>query len=169
MNSVAVRQSSRDEPKSKRLGFGYEAKSADSPSVQTARAEFLNIIAGIKPRVVFNLFETCYLPFIEFLQHRELTIESIYEEVEANTPQEPYFLRQPKFMMEKALTIFIPNSLSLAEVEGASQLRQALGDWALKHNLVDSWCQDDALRVLRTFRSLMISSWHFLFCPTVTF
>ena len=148
--NAAVR-SSDDKSKSKRLGFGYELKSAEAPSVQTARAEFLNNIAEIKPPVVLSLFETCYLPFLELLQQNEHALAALYKEVERSIPAEAYILRQPKFIREKALKLHIPNWQSLEKIESASKLRQALENWTMEHNLTASWCRDDMLKVLRTF------------------
>ena len=151
MNAVVVRQSSHDESKSKRFGFGYEAKSADSPSVQTPRAEFLTIILETKLDAVFNLFIDCYPPFTQLLERSEHVISVIAEEVEASIPKEAYILRQPKFIRETALKRLTPNYLSLETIEGSAPLCQALESWALEHNLGDDWCLDDALEALRTF------------------
>jgi len=151
MNAAVVRQSSHRESKSKRLGFGYEAKSADSPSVQTARAEFLTVILEAKFDAVFNLFIACYSPFTQVLERSGNVISVIAEEVEANIPKEAYILRQPKFIRETALKKLIPNYLSLETIEGAAPLCQALESWVLEYNLGDDWCLDDALEALRTF------------------
>jgi hypothetical protein len=55
MNASSV-QRARGEFKAKRFGFGYEKKSDNSPSTETARAEFLSLILEVKPDVISTLF-----------------------------------------------------------------------------------------------------------------
>lgn len=76
------------------FGFGYESRSSDRPSVQTARSEFLNIVAEIQPEVVFRLFRSCYLPFSELLELKEEIIAASCREIDTNLPKEAYILRQ---------------------------------------------------------------------------
>jgi hypothetical protein len=169
MNAAVVRQSSHREPKSRPIGFGYETKSADSPSVQTARAEFLTIVMETKLSAVFSLFVTCYAPFTQLLERNEHAIATICEEIDANLPQENYILRQPKFIRERALKTLIPNHVSLAKVEGSAALCQALGGWGLAHNLTDGWCLDDALeKFFVHLTSPMRRKWRLLYCLTST-
>lgn len=133
------------------LGFGYESQSPDRPSVQTARAEFLNTIAETKPGVVFRLFGTCYSPFTELLELKKGIIAATCSEIDTNLPKENYILRQPKFIRERALERLLPNYHSLERIDGADRLSQELANWGVEHNLKDDWCLNDALEVLRTF------------------
>jgi hypothetical protein len=86
--STGVRQSSHDEFTSMSFGFGYEPQSPDRPSIQAARAEFLNTIAAIKPEVGFRLFGTCYLPFTELLEQSNNVIAATSSEIDANILKE---------------------------------------------------------------------------------
>jgi hypothetical protein len=113
MITAVVRESSIGQSKTLRFGFGYEAQSANGPSAQTARAEFLSIVLEKKPGIVLRLFEDCYPPFTQFLEQSAQAIAAIQEEVEANTPTDAYILRQPHVVMERSLKTFLPTSRAL--------------------------------------------------------
>ncbi|MBA3357533.1 MAG: hypothetical protein H0U18_16655 [Pyrinomonadaceae bacterium] len=151
MKSVVVRAESAAESKAKRFGFGYEKKSANSPSTQTARAEFLSLILELTPNVVSNLFHTAYPSFNQLLAENEGVIASLCESLESEIPEEAYVLRQPKYIRERAIERVIPNWLLLQQREDADSLQRALEKWALDHNLTADWCLDHALEFLREF------------------
>lgn len=77
MKSVAVARNSVPESTTKRFGFGYEKKSDNSPSTETARADFLSLILEIKPDAVSNLFNTSYHHFSSLLAENEDVITSL--------------------------------------------------------------------------------------------
>ncbi len=171
MNPAFARQNIQNEPTSKRLRFGYEAKSTERPSVQTARAEFLKLILDFRPAAILDLFTSCYPPFVKLLEGSETPIATISEAVEASIPEEAYVLRQPKFIREAALKKLIPHAIDLKKSEGGINLRHALENWASEYHLLEEWLLDDALVFLRTFEVAddkpmalsLLPDWHFLF------
>src|SRR5437868_4780960 len=134
----------------KRFGFGYEEDSTDSPSIQTARCYFLELIPELRPSVMWSLLRDAYQPFCELLANNKSVITSICESVEAEMPKDP-IVRQPKNIREQAIKKFVSNWHSLELIEGADSLHQALQDWARGQNLTDDWCLDHALAFFRDF------------------
>jgi hypothetical protein len=77
MKSGAATTESRQGSKAKRFGFGYEEQSKESPSTQTARAEFLSLTLELRPTVVLDLFNECQADFESFLAKNESKITSL--------------------------------------------------------------------------------------------
>jgi hypothetical protein len=149
MSTHAIRQTTiKHEPRV--FGYGYEPKSPESPSVQTARAEFLAIILESKPNIVNRLI-ACYPAFQQLLELSDSVILGLVAVIDAGIPKEDWIQRQPAFLRERALEKFVPNADSLKTLEGGQPLADALRAWGAQHNLSDAWCLDDALTVLREF------------------
>jgi hypothetical protein len=142
---------SQPQSKAKRFGFGYEKKSINSPSIQTARSEFLSLILELRPNVVSNLFFSVYPLFNQMLAENEAVIASLCESMESEIPEEAHILRQPKYIQKRAIKKLMPNWRSLQEREDADSLQKALEKWARDHNLMADWCLDHALEFLREF------------------
>jgi len=152
--------------KGKRLGFGYEKKSSESPSVQTARAAFLNTILQLKPDTISHLFDAAYPPFEKLLKSKEDLLASRYALLESKIPTEAYVLRQPKFLRSRAIESLIPNFQSFQKLPDPEGLAQELELWGSTHNLRDPWCINHAITFLREFESaddknLALALWGF--------
>ncbi len=149
--------------------FGYEEKSANSPSTETARAEFLSLVLEIKPDVVSNLFNAAYHHFSRLLAQNEGLIASLCH---SQVPE------QPKYIRQRAIEGIIPDWQSLQQRDDANSLQDAVENWAQDHNLTADWCLDHALNFLRLLgsehrelafrftnadillRDLIIRAWH---------
>jgi hypothetical protein len=153
MKSVAVAKDSPRESKTKRFGFGYEKKSANSPSTETARAEFLSLVLEVKPDVVSSLFSAAHHHFLSFIAEKKDLIASLCLSLESEIPEENYILRQPKYIRQWAINRLIPNWQSLQQRDDADPLQGAIENWARDHNLTAGWCLDHALDVLREFEA----------------
>ncbi len=169
MKSVVVGTESRSGSKSKRFGFGYEKKSANRPSIQTARAEFLSLILELRPTVVSNLFCSAYPPFTQMLAKNEAVVASLCESLESEIPVEAHILRQPDYIRERAIKKLLPNWRSLQQRDDAESLQRALERWAQDHNLTTDWCLDHALEFLRKFESLEYKDLAFSLLPDAHF
>lgn len=151
MNSVAIAKNSVRESTTKRFGFGYEKKSANSPSSETARAEFLSLVLEIKPDVVSSIFNTAYHHFASLIAENEDLIASLCHSLESEIPKEAYHLRQPRDIRQRAIKRFIPNWHSLQQRDDADLMQAAFENWARDHNLTVDWCLDHALDFLHEF------------------
>ncbi len=169
MKSVVVGTESPPGSNAKRFGFGYEKKSANSPSTQTARAEFLSLILELRPNVASSLFCSAYPPFNQLLAKNEAVIALLCESLESEIPEDAYILRQPKYIRERAIKRLISNWRSVQQREDADSLQRALEKWALDHNLTADWCLDHALKFLRELKDRNTGTWHSVCCPTLTF
>src|SRR5690242_2049920 len=150
MSTEDIRQNSRTHPERKIFGYGYQSNSQESPSVQTARAEFLAIILERKDQVVRDLI-SCYPAFDEFLKRMDPTVGALVNEIIAGLPKEDWIQRQPLFVRERALKKLMPNASSLETLGWSEPLAQGVKHWGLRHHISDAWCLDDALAVLREF------------------
>jgi hypothetical protein len=151
MKSVAVARSSVTESTTKRVGFGYQKKSDNSPSTETARAEFLSLILEIKPESVFSIFNNGYHHFASLIAQNEDLIASLSHSLESEIPKGAYHLRQPSDIRQRAIKGFIPNWHSLQQRDEANLLQEAFVNWARDHNLTVDWCLDHALDFLHAF------------------
>ena len=147
----------------KHYGYGYEKESVDSPSIQTARADFLGLIPELKPVVISSLFNSAYQPFKELLANSRSMIASICESVKSKAIQLEldYSSRTPENIRKQAIERLLPNWCSLEQIAGAHALRQALQDWAQSVNLTKAWCLDHAVAFLRALdtRATEVQRW----------
>jgi hypothetical protein len=153
MKLVAVSKNSVRESTTKRFGFGYEKKSSNCPSTETARAEFLSLVLEITPDVVSSLFNAAYPQFCSLIAGNEDLIASLCYSVESEIPEENYNLRQPKYIRPWAIKRFIPNWHSVKQRADADSLQVAFKNWARGYNLTADWCLDHALDFLREFEA----------------
>lgn len=103
--------------------FGYEEKSANSPSTETARAEFLSLVLEIKPDVVSNLFNAAYHHFSRLLAQNEGLIASLCH---SQVPE------QPKYIRQRAIEGIIPDwqhDVVLFTFEYGRLRLEVLGPW----------------------------------------
>lgn len=83
--------------------YGYEKKSADSLSIQVARAHFLTLVLELKPEAVSLLYNTAHKLFSELVTNNQATIASISESVESEIPESAFILRTPEYIRAQAL------------------------------------------------------------------
>lgn len=121
-----------------RFGYGFEKKSATSPSTQHAQAFFLGLLPQVNKAVAISLFEIANKPFVEFLTNHQEEIPLIKSRIEP-TP----------FPMDTAIRIFIYSWSALAHQKAAERLCTALREWANRWNLTDEWCLNHAVLTLR--------------------
>lgn len=121
-----------------RFGYGFERKSANSPSTQCAQAFFLKLLPQLEKEVLISLFDTAYTPFREFLSNHQDEILLIKSRIEP-----------APFSMDTATRIFIHSWSALQQEKLADQLCLALRGWARSWNLTTDWCLNHAVLTLR--------------------
>jgi hypothetical protein len=103
MNLASSPRIPPNKSKGKRFGFGYEKRSAESPSVLSVRAEFLRLLLQLKPDAVSQLFKHAYDRFDELLKQQRDLISSHYASFESQIPTEAFVLRQPSVLRARAI------------------------------------------------------------------
>lgn len=151
MTSLSLSSAPSQKSNAKRFGYGYEVRTPNSSSTQTARAEFLKLLLSQRPQVVLKLFAIAIQPFYDLLSESEEVIASLSESLEAEIPDGADILREPKFIRQRAIMDLLPSYGALRQVNGANQLRQSLDAWGFESNLSDEWCLNHALAFLRDF------------------
>jgi hypothetical protein len=121
-----------------RFGYGFERKSANSPSTQHAQGFFLKILPQLKKEVMISLFDAAQIPFRDFLSNHQDEILSIKSRIEP-----------APFSMDTATRIFIHSWSALQQEKLPDQLCLALREWACKWNLNNDWCLNHAVLALR--------------------
>lgn len=132
----------------RRFGLGFEIKSGISPSTWRARAFFLELLPRLKQEVVLALFEMARQPFIEYLTHSRGEILSIATDIGSSAGP-----------TDMAVRLFTYDWSSLQRRKRAAALRDALRKWGDYWNLIDNWCMDHAVSVLREQHLGALNAW----------